>query len=129
MEFLFASDYFFIIFNQMVTFYQNILSGGIDRALIVLGIGAFIIFEIDKVALRTKIKERRVVAMTAKWIFMIITILIALEEAHIGNSTIQTFSSGFALMIALAGGLAFGLGGQYQAKEILEEFKHKIAQK
>ncbi|MFA6096600.1 MAG: hypothetical protein WC788_03165 [Candidatus Paceibacterota bacterium] len=129
MEFLFASDYFFIIFNQMVTFYQNILSGGIDRALIVLGVGAFIVFEIDKVALRTKIKERRVVAMTAKWVFMIITILIALEEAHIGNNTIQTFSSGFALMIALSGGLAFGLGGQYQAKEILEEFKHKIIQK
>ena len=129
MEFLFASDYFFIILNQMVTFYQNLLSGGIDRALFVLAMGSFVVIQINNMALKTKVKEHRVVAMAAKWVLIIITILVAMEEAHIGNNTIQTFASGFALMIALAGGLAFGLGGQYQAKEILEEFKHRIGQK
>ncbi len=129
MEFLFASDYYFIIFNQMVTFYQKLLSGGADRALFVIAFGGFVVIQINNLALKTKVKEHRVVAIATKWILVIITILIAMEEMGIGNTTVQTFASGFALMIALAGGLAFGLGGQYQAKEILEEFKHRVAQK
>jgi len=129
MEFLFVSDYYFIIFNQMISFYQNLLSTGISTALFVMLIGAVLIYEINKVAATTKVKAYRVAALAGRWVLIIVTVLVVMEELGVGNNTVQIFASGFSLMIALAGGLAFGLGGQYQAKEILDEFKHKIVQK
>lgn len=228
MEFFFVSDYYFMIFDQMVNFYQNFFSGGIMYAMLILAIGAVVSIEISKAtvelikkmgadkaletmgaknffkkagikfsiaefmgwlvkwfimvfallaavdflkleqvslflekilnyipslvgalavltiglifaqlvheaiegaAAATGIKAYRIAAMAAKWVLIIITLLVVMEQTGLGTSTVQIFASGLSLMVALAGGLAFGLGGQYQAKELLDELKQKMSQK
>lgn len=74
----------------------------------------------------TGIRAYSLVASAVKWIIIAITILVVLEQIGIQTSVLQIFAGGLSLMIAIAGGLAFGLGGQYHAKELLDEIKSKV---
>lgn len=99
-------------------------------ALIILTIGLIIsqmIYEaLEATAKATGIKIYHLVAMAIKYLLIIITLLVVLEQVGIKTEILRIFAGGFSLMIALAGGLAFGLGGQYYAKELLEDFKNNI---
>lgn len=57
------------------------------------------------------------------WIFAILAILIQLK---IATELILTLFTGFVAMVALAGGIAFGLGGKDVAAEIMENLKKKL---
>ena len=57
------------------------------------------------------------------WIFAILAILVQLK---ITPSLIQTFVTGFVALIALAGGIAFGLGGKDVAGEIVRDLYKKL---
>lgn len=228
MDFLFATEYYALIFNEMVRFYQGFLSGGVATAIIILAVGAVLSVEvsraarelvkkmgadkaleamgaknffkkggikfsvadfagwlvkwfivlfallaavdylrleqvsmflqkildyipnlvgalavltvglifaqliseaIDGAAKATGIRAYGLAAIVAKWLLIIVTILVVIEQTGVGKSTIQIFAGGLSLMIAIAGGLAFGLGGQYHAKELLDEVKNKVSQK
>lgn len=228
MEFLFATDYYVLIFNEMIRFYQGFLSGGVATAIVILAIGAVLSVEISNIvselirkmgadkaleaigaksffkkggikfsvadfagwlvkwfimlfallaavdymkldqvsmflekilnyipnlvaalgvltiglifaqlvseaingaAEATGIKAYSLAAIVAKWVLIIVTMLVVIEQTGVGTKTIQIFAGGFSMMVAIAGGLAFGLGGQYQAKELLDEIKNKVSQK
>jgi small-conductance mechanosensitive channel len=64
-----------------------------------------------------------------KWVIWIFAILTALDElnigATIGNFT-QTLFAGLIAMLALAGGLAFGLGGRDVAAKYLDKVREDI---
>ena len=66
--------------------------------------------------------------MAARGLIIIITVLVILEQIGVQTTIIEIFAAGFALMLGLAGGLAFGLGGQAHAKELLDEMKGKFRQ-
>lgn len=68
----------------------------------------------------------RTVAQVGRWSVLIFVILIALNQLGIASDLIRILFTGFVAMLALAGGLAFGLGGQDVAKQILEKIKGKI---
>ena len=57
------------------------------------------------------------------WIFAILAILVQLK---ITPSLIQTFVTGFVALIALAGGISFGLGGKDVAGEIVRDLYKKL---
>ncbi len=59
----------------------------------------------------------------AIWLFAIFAILIQLG---IAPELLQTLFEGIIYMFAIAGGLAFGLGGQYVARDVLEKVKKKL---
>jgi len=44
----------------------------------------------------------------------------------VAQDLIKILFTGFVAMIALAGGLAFGLGGQDTAKQILETIRKRV---
>lgn len=71
----------------------------------------------------------RVMGITAKYAVIIFSVMIALNELGIGSSIILALVWGMVGMIALAGGLAFGLGGKDTAAEILDSFKKTLKQK
>jgi len=77
----------------------------------------------------TGIRAYSLIASATKWIIIAITGLVVLEQIGIQTSVLQIFAGGLSLMVALAGGLAFGLGGQYHAKEFLDEIKNKVSGK
>lgn len=54
------------------------------------------------------------------------TVLIMLNQLGVAQDLIRIFFTGLVAMLAIAGGLAFGLGGKDTAKEILETIARKI---
>ena len=62
-----------------------------------------------------------------KWSIIVFTVLTALKTWGVETQIIDTLIFGFVFLISLAGGLAFGLGGQDIAKEILENLRKKIS--
>lgn len=59
----------------------------------------------------------------AIWIFAILAILIQLE---IASELVLTIVTGFIALIALAGGIAFGLGGKDAAAEAIDSLRRKL---
>jgi len=62
----------------------------------------------------------------SRWSILIFSFMAALVQLGIAEDLIRTLFTGFVAMIALAGGLAFGLGGKDIAREILEELKNRF---
>src|SRR3989344_1832767 len=62
----------------------------------------------------------------AKWAIWLFAILAALFQLGIAGVFIQTLFTAFVAMLAIAGGLAFGLGGKEAASRFLEKLRSDI---
>lgn len=65
----------------------------------------------------------------AKWAVVIFTTLAALFQLGVAGPLIQTLFTAFAAMIALAGGLAFGLGGKDLAARVLKRLEDEVTER
>ncbi len=59
------------------------------------------------------------------WVVVVFGFLAALSQLDIASQIIQTLVAGFIALLALAGGLAFGLGGKDYASHLLEKLKDR----
>jgi hypothetical protein len=59
------------------------------------------------------------------WAIAVFGFLTALAQLNIASTIIQTIVTGFIAMLALAGGLAFGLGGKDYANHLLNKLKDR----
>lgn len=71
-------------------------------------------------------QSSQAIASLAKWAIVVFMLLAALTQLGIAKDLIQILFTGFVAMIALAGGISFGLGGQNTAKDILESLRKKL---
>ena len=62
----------------------------------------------------------------AKWAIYIFALMAALVQLGISTSLIQILFTGLIFMIAIAGGLAFGLGGTEHARKILDRIEKEL---
>jgi len=69
------------------------------------------------------------IAGIVKWAILIFGFVIALTQLGIATTLIQTIVMGIIAMIAVAGGLAFGLGGKDMASKILDKIKDDLTEK
>lgn len=76
----------------------------------------------------TNIKAANLSASLTKWSIMIFGLLAALMQLGIAPSLIQTIVTGLVAMLAIAGGVAFGLGGKDIAGDILGKFRKGITE-
>lgn len=58
--------------------------------------------------------------LVTKWSVLVFAFLAALSELSVAAEFVQTLFTAFVAMLAIAGGLAFGLGGREHAKKILD---------
>lgn len=65
----------------------------------------------------------------AKWAIWVFAIMAALYQLGIAGALVQTLFTGFVAMIAIAGGLAFGLGGKDAAARFVEKLRGDISSK
>jgi hypothetical protein len=65
-------------------------------------------------------------ASVAKYSIITFAVIAALIELGIARPLLLTMFTGLVAMMSIAGGLAFGLGGQGVAKEILETIKKDV---
>ena len=68
----------------------------------------------------------KLIATSAQWAINFFVILAVLNQLGVATDLIRILFAGFVGMIALAGGLAFGLGGQKNAEEILNAIKKRL---
>lgn len=71
-------------------------------------------------------KNLSFLAGLARWIVIIFTSLAALSQLKIASNLIDILFTGLVAMIALAGGLAFGLGGREIAQDIIKQLKKDV---
>ncbi len=61
----------------------------------------------------------KTIAKIAKIAVLVFTVMAVLNQLQIAEELIQTLFSGIVGIVTIAGGIAFGLGGQDKAKEII----------
>lgn len=92
-------------------------------------LGNFVYKVVDKAITASKLSSTAgVLATLAKWSIIVFATLAALTHLNIAKELIQTLFTGLVGMLALAGGLAFGLGGKDEAKEMLAKIKREMQQ-
>jgi len=75
------------------------------------------------------LKTQASLAAITRWVFYIFGILAALSQLKVATYIINTLFTGIVAMLAVAGGLAFGLGGKDLAREILEKIRGAVENK
>lgn len=118
--------------GQFTTFLKDIamyLPNVIIAVLILVAgfvLGYFVDDMIVKLLKSTREKLANLVGSVAKWAIIVFTILAALIQLNVASQMIQMLFTAIVFMLAVAFGLAFGLGGKDAAKDLIEEVKRDI---
>jgi hypothetical protein len=108
--------------EKVVLYLPNII---IAIVILVIGIilGNFLETLVKNTTHAAKVGSAEFLGHLCKWVVMIFSSLAALDQLKIAQNLIIILFQGFVIMLALAGGLAFGLGGKEHAKEIFDKIK------
>jgi len=95
---------------------------------------AVILADILEKIVRTAVKKIEIryvefLGLAARWAIYIFAAFAVLLQLGVNPTIINTLLIGFIGMIALAFGLAFGLGGKDAAAKLIEDLKEKISEK
>lgn len=71
----------------------------------------------------------RTVGQIARWAIIIFALLAALTQLGVAQDLIKILFTGFVAMVAIAGGLAFGLGGKESAESILRKMLQELEER
>lgn len=109
------------LLERLVLYLPNVITAVIILAIGLVG-GQFLYNVIEKAVTASNISNAAAgtLATLAKWAVVIFAFLAALTQLGIATALIQILFTGFVAMLAIAGGLAFGLGGRDKAAELLE---------
>jgi len=66
------------------------------------------------------------VALIARYAVLVFVFLVVLNQLGIASDLIRILFSGIIAMLAIAGGLAFGLGGKDAAKDTIEKLRKRV---
>lgn len=111
--------------ERVLTYLPNIVVAGF------IFVVAVILADILEKILRITIEGAQVgyghaIGIIVKWSIWILAIVIILDQLSIAGALPQTLFTGLVAMIAIAGGLAFGLGGKDMAADILKNLRGKM---
>jgi len=113
------------VLNGLLLYLPNVFI-----AVLILLVGFVIsrlVFDILHASLTNLSKNTaRTIALVGRWSIIVFTALIVLNQLGIASDLIRILFTGFVAMIALAGGLAFGLGGKTFAEELLKDLRKKL---
>ena len=74
-------------------------------------------------------QEALVLGNAARYTIVFFTVLIILTQLGVAAELIKILFTGIVGMLALAFGLAFGLGGQDEARNILKNLRERLSDK
>jgi small-conductance mechanosensitive channel len=114
-------------------FLSNVVLNYIPNVIVaaVIIIAAAVLADIAQKVLRAsaqaaKMPSAHLIGAIAKWSIWIFALLAAFYQLGIAGPLIQTLLTAFVAMLALAGGLAFGLGGKEHAAQFIEKLKRDM---
>lgn len=74
-----------------------------------------------------RVAEARVLGSACRWVVLGFVVLMAMDELQLAPTAVRTLSTAAAQMVALAGGLAFGLGGRHVARRMVEGWYARLS--
>ncbi len=111
--------------EQILVYIPNVIVA--VAVLIIAAVLASFLSEVVKGSLRAgRLGYANLLGEVVRWAIWIFAILVALYQLGVAAPLIATIFTGIVAMLAIAGGLAFGLGGQDQARELLENFREGV---
>ncbi|NQV89801.1 hypothetical protein HQ487_00165 [Candidatus Uhrbacteria bacterium] len=112
--------------QQVVLFVPNVI---ISVIILLAGIllGNFVQNVVKTAVEAAKLSSADFLSGIAKWAILIFTFMAALVQLQIAPELIRVLFTGLIAMLALSGGLAFGLGGQEHASRFLTRLKKDIS--
>jgi len=111
--------------NKVLAYLPNVIVAAL--ILVVAVIIADILEKLVRVAVEgIRVGYGKLVGSIVKWAIWIFAILAILMQLKIAVELILTLFTGFVIMVAIAGGIAFGLGGKEMAGEILQTLRDKL---
>lgn len=113
------------VLNNLLLFLPNLL---ISILLLLVGfVISKLVYDLLIASLSGLTRDNaRAIAMIGRWGVLIFAVLVVLNQLGIASDLIRIILSGIVAMLAIAGGLAFGLGGQDAARELIEKFKKRV---
>lgn len=114
-----------VVLSQVILYLPNVFV-----AVIIILVGfVFARLSHDVILASTKglsAETSRTVASITRWAISVFVILAALNQLGVASDLIRILFTGFVAMLAIAGGIAFGLGGQNSAKDVVEGIREKL---
>lgn len=109
-----------LFLERIVLYIPNVIVAIVILAIgLILGKAVFTLANSSLVAAKIEKHQAHTVATLAKWSLIVFSLLAALTQLNIASELIQILFTGIVVMFALAGGLAFGLGGKEHAAKWL----------
>lgn len=90
-------------------------------------VAAFLSKLVRASVLAARLHSAHFLAALTKWSVMVFSFLAALSQLGVAGALVNTLITGFVAMLALAGGLAFGLGGRDVAAAWLEKLRSEVS--
>ncbi len=120
--------------NQVNLFLREVVLGYLPRvfvAALLIAIAALVSDSVRKFvegsAMAMGLHSARMAGAITKWAIWVFVIIIVLSELGIAPAFMQILFTGIVAMLALAGGLAFGLGGKEAAARTIEKMKNSVS--
>jgi len=116
-------------FYQDVLFYVGHVIVAI--AILVLGILAANFFSglVEGALKAGEMKSSQALASVTRWAILVFAIIAALSELQIASDFLHDLFRAIVAMLAIAGGIAFGLGGKGHAERILSKVEGDLGRK
>jgi hypothetical protein len=110
--------------NAVVLYIPNVI---IAVVVMVVGIvvGSFVETLVIETTRAANIAAGPTLARLSKWTIVVFALLAALVQLNVAEELITILFTGFVAMLALAGGIAFGLGGKDKAKEVIDSLTRR----
>ncbi len=111
--------------NDVVLYIPSAL---IAVVILLIGIvlGSFVYDVVMTAVKASRLGGAALLAGISKWAIFLFAFIAAMEQLGIARTLLTTITTGLVAMLALAGGLAFGLGGQDYAKKFLKKLSDDI---
>ena len=117
------------IFLDKILFYiPNVVVAVIILTVVFL-VGNFVYSAVKGSTRAAGVMSATLLATISKWAIIIFGVFAALIQLGIASSLVSTIFVGIVAMLAIAGGLAFGLGGKDEAAAILRKLREEISVK
>lgn len=111
--------------SRVVAYLPNVI---VAVVIVVIGsvVADLIARVVESTAKTVGAKTAEVAADVAKWAVIVFVVLAALLQLGIATTIIDRLVTGFVAMVAIAGGLAFGLGSQDAARDVVDRLKRNL---
>lgn len=112
-------------FNQILAYIPQVVAAG---AILLIGLilANFLSVVVKSSLTASGLGAADTVAVVVRYSIIVFAALAALAQLGIAESMINTLFIGLVALLAIAGGLSFGLGGQDSAKEWLDNLKKQL---